>query len=246
MDLCGRKIAELTQRGLVCVVVAGLLLSLAPHAPSAGELTDYEQSGAAFEEGRALAERGLHARAIDAYKEAVRLDPTFVEAMVNLARVYVGRGELGNASIWVDRAVRKQPGYPDVYTVRGLIALTEDRPQDALTSFGRARQLAPENVEVLTNLGGALLRLGVLDEARTLLEQALMLDPARPEAALNLAVLWDRGEDPARAVYLYQKFLGLVPSDDPDREPVQKRIASLEIRFLKLLQEEPENSDRDD
>ncbi len=165
---------------------------------------------------------------------------------MNLARVYVELGELGKASIWVDRAVRNEPSYPDVYTVRGLIALAEDRLQDALTSFGRARQFAPENVEVLTNLGCDLLQLGVLEEERTLLEQALRLDPARPEAALNLAVLWDRREDPARAVYLYQQFLGLVPKDDPDREPVQKRIASLETSFLKLLREGSERSDKDD
>ena len=153
---------------------------------------------------------------------------------MNLARVYLGRGELDQAASWVGRALRAQPGYPDLHTVRGLVALAEDRTQDALTAFKKATELAPENIEALANLGATLLGLGVHNEARTTLERALRLGPARPETALNLALLWDRREDPARALYLYRQFLDLAPADDPDRERVGARIVILEPRLLKV------------
>jgi cytochrome c-type biogenesis protein CcmH/NrfG len=101
--------------------------------------------------------------------------------------------------------------------------------------------LPPADVEVLTNLGATLVHLGILDEARTVLEQALRLAPARPEVALNLALVWDRRGDPARAVYLYRRFLGLVRTEDPDRKGVENRIAELEPQVLKLRAEEPES-----
>ena len=221
------------RRGIAGLISAGVLLFGAAGPTRAGELSNYERSGASFEEGLALSERGFDEGAIKAYEQAIQLDPAFVEAMVNLARVHVARGELERASTWLDRAVRVESGYPDVHTVRGLVFLAEGRLQNALATFGRARELAPEDVEVLTNLGATLLRLGVLDEARTILEQAFRLDPARPEAALDLALLWDRRGDSARAAFLYRRFLGLVPTDDPGRERVEKRVAALESRSLK-------------
>jgi Flp pilus assembly protein TadD len=228
------------QRGIASLISAGLLLFGAAGPTRAGELSNYERSGASFEEGLALAERGFDERAIKAYEQAIQLDPAFVEAMVNLARVHLARGELERASTWLNRAARVESGYPDLHTVRGLVSLAEGRLQDALATFGRARELAPEDVEVLTNLGATLLRLGVLDEARTILEQALRLDPARPEAALDLALLWDHRGDSARAVFLYERFLGLVPTDDPGREQVEKRVAALESGPLKVPEKAPE------
>lgn len=227
----------------VAAALMATLAILAGAAPQsrAEKLADYERSGSSFQQALALTERGLGGSAIKLYEEAIRLDGAFVEAIVNVARLYVEKGELDRASTWLDRAARVRPDYPDLYRVRGLIALSEGRSQDALAAFGRARALAPENVEALTNLGATLLRLGILGEARTVLEQAFRLAPARPEVALNLGIVWDRREDPARAIYLYRRFLGLVPTDDPDRQLVEDRIATLEPHFLKLRAGDPES-----
>jgi Flp pilus assembly protein TadD len=223
------------------IAITAVLVAAAPRS-RAEKLTDYERSGSSFQQALALTERGLGGSAIEFYEEAIRLDPGFVEAMVNVARLHLEQGKLRKASSWLDRAARVRPDYPDLYRVRGLIALAEGRLQDALAAFGRARALAPENVEALTNLGATLLRLGILDGARTVLEQAFRREPARPEVALNLGIVWDRRGDPARAVYLYRRFLGLVPTDDPDRKEVEERIAELEPQLLKLRLTNPESS----
>ena len=222
------------------IAVAAVLIAVAPRS-RAEKLTDYERSGSSFQQALALAERGLGESAITLYEEAIRLDPGFVEAIVNVARLHLEKGDLRRASTWLDRAARVNPDYPHLYRVRGLIALARGRLQDALAAFGRARALAPENVETLANLGTTLLRLGILDGSRTVLEQAFRLDPARPEVALNLGMVWDRRGDPARAIYLYRRFLGLVPADDPDRKRVEDRIASLEPLRLKLRAQSSES-----
>jgi tetratricopeptide (TPR) repeat protein len=221
------------------IAITAALIAAAPRS-RAEKLTDYERSGSSFQQALALTERGLGGSAIKLYEEAIRLDPAFVEAMVNLARLHLEKGKLQQASTWLDRAARVRPDYPDLYRVRGLIALAEERLQDALAAFGRARRLAPENVEVLTNLGATLVELGILGEARTVLEQAFRRGPARPEVALNLGIVWDRRGDPARAVYLYRRFLGLVTTDDPDRKLVEDRIAALEPHLLKSRAGDPE------
>jgi Flp pilus assembly protein TadD len=225
--------------GAVTRIAAAILLLGAPGS-GAKELADYEKSGAAFEEGRALSERKLDRAAIQAYEEAIRRDPAFVEAMVNVARLHLRQGEPEAASRWLDLAMRVEPRYPALHSVRGLVALEHGELQDALAAFGRARALSPEDVEILANLGATLLRLGVLGEARTVLEQALRLEPARPEAVLNLALVFDQRGDAARATFLYRRFLGLVPTADPDREPVERRVGELTPHVLKMRAGEPE------
>lgn len=214
-------------------MLVGLTLCALPGLASAAELDDYERSDAAFQEGLAFSERGLVEPAIRALERAVRLDPGFVEAMVNLARAYLARGDAEKASEWLDRAVRREPRYPDVHTVRGLVALSQGRSQEALVAFGRARRLAPEDIEALTNLGATLLALGIVEEARAVLEQAFRLEPTRPEVALDLAIAQERRGDAARAVFLYRRFLGLVGDDDPDRERVERRVQRLAPAVLK-------------
>ena len=149
-----------TRRRQVRAILIALAFCALPGFAFAAELADYERSGAAFQEGLAFSERGLYRAAIRAFERAVSLDAAFVEAMVNLARAHLERGEVELAAQWLDRAVRKEPGYPDLHTVRGLVALSQDRSQEALVAFGRARSLAPEDVEVLANLGATLLHLG--------------------------------------------------------------------------------------
>ena len=72
----------------------------------------------------------------------------------------------------------------------GLIALRENRWNDAVTSFQRAAVSAPKTVAVLVNMAYAYERLGQLEKARLALEQVVARS-SRPEpvAHIGLAAL---------------------------------------------------------
>ncbi len=218
-------------REVIRVTVAAVCLALSPARDGAADpaaLDVYERSAAAFADGLACAERGLHEDASRSYREAIGLDPGFVEAMVNLARIHLLEGDPDGARDWLERALRLAPAYPSVHAVRGLEARQRGDLHEALRAFTRARVLDPGNVEVLANLGATLLELGLVEDARVVLEEVRRRDPARPEPVLTLALLWERRGDAGRAAYFYAHFLSLVTSDDPARTVAEARLRKLQ------------------
>lgn len=73
----------------------------------------------------------------------------------------------------------------------------------------------PDHLAALVNLAGVLRRRGVADEARTRLERAIGLAPARPGLRRNLGNLLHEHGDLAGAARAYREELGLSP-DDPE------------------------------
>ena len=79
-------------------------------------------------------------------------------------------------------------------TVGGARAAGHDvgkhnRMPEALAAFEEARTLAPNDADLLTNLGAALARMGRYAEAETVLERALLLAPDHTVAQENLQLV---------------------------------------------------------
>lgn len=216
-----------------CALLSLSLLFAGVGAADSATLDSYERSASAFADGLAFAERGLDDEASRSYQEAIALDPGFVEAMVNLARIRLRLGDAPQAREWLDRALRLAPGYPATYAVRGLESRERGDLQEALRAFARARTLDPENAEVLANLGATLFELGFDEEACAVLEQARRRAPARPEPVLTLALIWEARGDRGRAAFFYRQFLGLVGADDRSRAIAETRLRELEPSALK-------------
>ncbi|RMF77117.1 MAG: hypothetical protein D6744_11660 [Planctomycetota bacterium] len=96
---------------------------------------------------------------------------------------------------------------PNAVTALNNIAylLTDklDRPADAVPYAEQARQLVPDNANVLDTLGWTYYRNGRLDEAETALREARMVDPENLAVLYHLGlVLRDRGQrTAARTVF---------------------------------------------
>jgi Tfp pilus assembly protein PilF len=146
--------------------------------------------------------------------------------MVNLARIELESGTPEDARRWVDRALGSQPDYPAARALAGVISLRTGALVRAIDELRAARELAPLDAQVLTNLGAALIRSGRYSEAREVLDAALRLDRI-PEAMLNLALAEDRSGEPARATHHYRAFLAVAPHGSPTRTRVSERLAEI-------------------
>jgi len=200
-----------------------------PHVDrrEASRIATLEASDADFQRGVAAQRRGDLSAAIAAYRVALVKDPHFVESMINLSRALIELRDFEEASGWLDRAAAARPEYPAIHAVRGRLALERGDESYAIDELSLAHATASDDVEVLTNLGAALVLKGLSLEAIELLDRALRLDPYREQAVLNLALAHDHAGRPARAVYYYERFLGVAPSADDDRDAVARRIAEL-------------------
>ena len=86
------------------------------------------------------------------------------------------------------------PEEPNAWNLLGVVALEEGRPAEALPLLERALALYPRGAAYHVNRGNALRHLGRWDEAEAAYRQALGLEPALPDAVLNLGQLFnDRG-----------------------------------------------------
>jgi DNA-binding SARP family transcriptional activator/TolB-like protein len=134
--------------------------------------------------------------ALHFYEEAVALDPTFLDAWVELALKYTAMSsnqqsptDSSNARRALEHAVALAPGKPDVELALGRYAQTVRRdPAQARADYEAGLKVAPGNARLLNALGGLEMELGRLNEAVVHALQAQALDPRSTNAAGTLAV----------------------------------------------------------
>lgn len=203
------------------------------------------ESQSAFSGALAAHRRGDLTSAKRRYETAIEGDASFVEAMVNLARVHIDSREYSEAAEWLDRAEAAHPEYPDLEVVRGLLALRAERIAAAIDLLSRARASQPRNVEVMTNLAAGFLAQGRQFESIALLVEANQLDPNRAATIFNLGLAYDRSGDIPRAVHYYERFIELVSHQMPERRAVETRLVEIEMALNGLEAAEPVAASRD-
>jgi TolB-like protein/tetratricopeptide (TPR) repeat protein len=125
---------------------------------------------------------------------AVQLDPNFVPAWLDIARVNFSsyrspttggdRNQLMTGQTALAQAIRLAPEDPDVIRAQGLEAEAGEDLGAARKYYERALQLAPGNVEILISLGKLAGEERIWPESMGYVRRAQALDPRNP------VVLW--------------------------------------------------------
>ena len=127
--------------------------------------------------------------AIEAYRAALKLDPSYALAWAGLAIAYARAAGSGWPGTALDEgfrlareaaaeAMRLAPNMSEAHEAIGVIRVSGDFDwQGAEASFARALELAPGNVRVIRDAVDLLRALDRSDEAIALLRQAVEVDP---------------------------------------------------------------------
>ncbi len=145
--------------------------------------------------GLLAAEQGDLGAARAEIQAALRLDPSFVPALVNLADLERLAGREDEGERWLRKALRIAPDDPDVHYALGLLLVRRGRSGEALEVLRRAAELAPESARYATVYALALHSGGETQRALEVLEGARARHPGDPDVE---ALLRELG-DPARA-----------------------------------------------
>ena len=113
-------------------------------------------------------------------------------AMTRLARIYGVKGNTGQARRLVDDVLLESPSDPDALVLRGILAMTQNAPQEAIDDFRLVLRDHPTSVAVLRLKARAHLMNDETDQAKVALQKAIVLEPNDVATRIELVSVVER------------------------------------------------------
>jgi len=179
----------------------------------AAEMVDAERPEAHLNLGLLDLRRRQLAEAEAEYRTALRLDPAFVPAMVNLADLDRARGMDEQGAQLLRRAMSIEPDNADIRHSLGLFLVRQHDYAGALDMLRRATELAPDNARYAYVYAVALNSRGAPADAMTLLERAHHQHPTDREILMALVSIARDTGDFAVALQHARELGALDPGD---------------------------------
>lgn len=145
-------------------------------------------------------------------RAAVRLDPSYWQAMLELGKTYFAARDYDAAASWLERIPNTDPLAREANFFLGLAFYYQGNFPRAEAAFRYLLEKFPL-IEVYNNLGVISARLG-RPEARQLFQKAVDADPSDADYRFNLGVALFRAGDQAGASRQLRECLALSPDDN--------------------------------
>jgi len=163
--------------------------------------------------GKAYLGQGALLDARTQFQLAISDLPT--EAGLGLVRLSVATNDRKGAQNQLDALIESDPKNADAWVARGELLRGEGRTDDALKSFRKALEVAPDHVVAMLSEAVVLVTTGDLEGGRALIERATKIAPLKPMlefARAFLALKEKRYEDTRAAL---QRLLEVIPTHAP-------------------------------
>lgn len=167
-------------------LVSALLL-FAALSPNLSQCqTSEDQIAEDFRAGQLAMQKGEFLRATEDFKKVLALDPTLVEAQVNLGLAYHSLSEYELAVRYLAKALRERPNLLAPNVIVGMDYMKLASPEKAIPFLQRALKLDPSNPEAHQALASCYLRQENFRGAAEEFRQLAALDPDKSEAWFKL------------------------------------------------------------
>ena len=173
----------------IALLLWALLLSLLPAAQvqnQPGKPNAREDAYRANNVGVALLEQFKYKEAADAFRRALQLEPGLALARINLGIALFNVPDLPAAQKELQAAAALAPSTPQPLYVLGLLAKTQNRPEEAVAAFQKVLRIDPSDVGANVNLGQLYAQQRKYAEAVAVLRTGLAAEPYNATALYNL------------------------------------------------------------
>ena len=177
------------------------------------EMVDADRPEAHLNIGLLDIRLGRPTEAAAQYETALRLDSTFVPAMVNMADLDRARGMDEQGAGLLRRAMDIEPANATVRHSLGLLLARQHRYTEALEQLRRASELTPDNTRYAYVYAIALNSTGASTEAMAVLERAHQQHPTDRDILLGLVSIARDTNDIPIALRHARELLMLAPAD---------------------------------
>ena len=201
------------KRSITCALLLAISISL---LTTAAHLQSEQPKPNAREEayranniGVALLEQFKHKEAADAFKRALQLEPGLALARINLGIALFNLPDLPAAQKELQAAIAITPTAPQLHYLLGLAAKTQNKPEEAITSFQRVLKIDANDVGANVNLGQLYAQQRKYPEAVAVLRTAVAAEPYNATALYNLGTSLMRSgqrEEGQRVIAQFQEL----------------------------------------
>jgi protein O-mannosyl-transferase len=162
--------------------------------------------------GVARSSAGRKAEAVDAFREALKIDPDYASARDNLGLALDESGKPEAAVQEYLKAVAVAPNLEEVRINLGMALMQIGQPHEAIRQFEKATELSPSDPSAFDDLAGAEATIGRVPAAVAHYHRAVALDPGSGQSWANLGNVLAHDAQWPEALAAYQKASGLIPS----------------------------------
>jgi len=99
-------------------------------------------------EGNKFFEKGDTEKAMEKYKEALKIDPTSEIICGNICTIHYKNNEMDEAEFYANECIRLNPTWPKGYFKKGMVLLKKGEYLDSMNCFIKGLELAPDDVEM--------------------------------------------------------------------------------------------------
>jgi tetratricopeptide (TPR) repeat protein len=180
--------APVLKTALLLVLLGLMSGDVASYAQRSGKAPRKSESRAAglVDEADKMAEDKKWPEAIDAYKLAIRLDPTYAPAYGGLGDAYFNGGNWDQALVAYKEQVRLAPNDAQAQYDLGYFYNAAGRHGEAFAPLVKATSLDPTFAEAFYGIGYAYLRGADFEKSISFLKSAIRLKPDYAEAYYGL------------------------------------------------------------
>ena len=137
--------------------------------------------------GVILNEMGKSKDAEFSYRKAIKLNPDYADAHLNLGNILIDLGKLQEAEVSTRKAIELNPNFAKAHSNLGNILRNLGKLQEAELSYRKAIKLNPDYANAHYNLANSLELLGKRETAKKHWEKAIELEPKEDKSMIALA-----------------------------------------------------------
>ena len=146
------------------------------------------------------------------YSQVLSLEPNNYTALINIATIYLNKGEWQRAERSLKWASLVNEPNPELIYKLGFSLQQQGKLDEAIKAFNQALALKKNFAEAFTQLGIAYHQQGKLDEAIATYQKATVLCPTDSVLHCKLGIAFYQQRDFDQAIILYQQAIAIQPN----------------------------------
>lgn len=159
----------------------------------------------------ALVQEGKLEEAVSELEEALRANPGYVDALVNMGGTMAELGRYDEAIARYQDVLKHRPERADIRLRLGSLLIQTGKSGEAVKELEEVAKANPTSAVAQFELGRALIEEKRVEEGIAALQRSLQIDPKQPAAYVNIGISLAAKGDHQKAIEAYKSALGAGP-----------------------------------